>query len=111
MDYVRAFHRYNLVQRGEYRADAGRRRWLEIETDLLAEFDTLVLLGAEVKRAMGIDKSLLTITPSLVILPHPSGRNLWYNNPMNRLIVEIIMEELYTEAACGYNHVSSGEPS
>lgn len=108
MDYARAFHRYNLVQRGEFRRDAAEKRWKQIERDLLDEFDTLLLLGAEVRRAMGLTHQLLTITPRLIVIPHPSGRNLWYNNPVNRLVVEIIMEELYTEATHGYNHVPAG---
>jgi hypothetical protein len=28
-------------------------------------------------------------------IPHPSGRNLWYNEPENRKVVELLMEELY----------------
>lgn len=30
-------------------------------------------------------------------IPHPSGRNLWYNEPKNVKVVELLMEELYVE--------------
>ncbi len=28
-------------------------------------------------------------------IPHPSGRNRWYNEPKNVKVVELLMEELY----------------
>ena len=108
MDYARAFHRYNLVQRGDFSRNAARDRWHLIEPELLSEFDTLVLLGVEVSQAIGLDIPLLTITPSMILLPHPSGRNRWYNDPVNRTVVEILMEELYTEATVGYSDGAAG---
>lgn len=30
-------------------------------------------------------------------VPHPSGRNMWYNDSDNKKVVELLMEELYVE--------------
>lgn len=97
-DYCRAFHRYNLVSGGQWSAAEARVRWQVMEQDLTENFDTIVLLGAAVRRAVGAEVDLLHISRSLVCIPHPSGRNLWYNSPLNVRIVELLMEELYTEA-------------
>jgi hypothetical protein len=32
-----------------------------------------------------------------VKIPHPSGRNLWYNNPVHRVAVEILLADLLYE--------------
>ena len=32
------------------------------------------------------------------LLPHPSGRNLWYNDPTNRLLAGMLLSELYDGA-------------
>lgn len=99
-DYLRAFHRYNLVSGPVWSMILARRRWEAISADLADNFDTLVLLGAAVRRATGSVIPEILITRPLVCLPHPSGLNRWYNSDVNRRMVEVVMEELYFEAVC-----------
>jgi len=97
-DYLRAFHRYNLGQEHFFHSENARDYWLEIEENLFSQFDTVVLLGAAVRKAAGLILPPLYVSRTLVALPHPSGLNRWYNNRVNREIVEVLLEELYTEA-------------
>jgi hypothetical protein len=107
MDYACAFHRYNLVERGMWDDAVARHRWSEIERDVLEGFDTLVLLGVAVRRALGLQLPELHISRSLICLPHPSGLNRWYNVSVNRRMVEVVMEELYVEATGALPHEQS----
>jgi len=58
----------------------------------------VVVLGDHVRRAVGIDKIL--IHPQVVngvefrLIPHPSGRCLFYNEPLNRELVAMMLEDL-----------------
>jgi hypothetical protein len=96
-DYRRAFHRYNLTV-GKFDPHTARERWREMEPDLLREFDTVVLLGSAVRRATGILLPDVHISHPLIAIPHPSGLNRWYNSETNRKVIEVLMEELYTDA-------------
>lgn len=98
IEYARAFHRYNLVTQGKWDVDVARWRWQQIEAEILEGFDTIVLLGAAVRRALGVMTEELYITREMICLPHPSGLNRWYNVEANRRVVEVLMEELYVEA-------------
>lgn len=98
MEYARAFHRYNLVERGLWDVEVARWRWGQIEEEMLEGFDTIVLLGAAVRRALRVMEDEFHVTQSLICLPHPSGLNRWYNSAVNRSLVEVVMEELYVEA-------------
>lgn len=101
-DYLRAFHRYNLVLSGHWHSGDAARRWHQIQPELSQNFDTLVLLGKSVQRAAGVMCGDVLVTRGLVCIPHPSGLNRWYNSDVNRQTVEVILEELYTEAVLGY---------
>lgn len=93
--YLGAFDRRNLLRSREWspvdaRAEAVR---------LLPKLDkrVVVVLGTEVRAALGLPKvEPLTVTRTCVelsrrkqvsftwlALPHPSGRNHWYNDPAN----------------------------
>lgn len=98
MDYARAFHRYNLVEAGLWDTKMARWRWDQIEAEVLEGFDTIVLLGAAVRRALRVMTEEIHISRSMICLPHPSGLNRWYNVAANRAMVEVVMEELYVEA-------------
>jgi len=97
-DYLRAFHRYNLGKERRFHSENAREYWQEIEQDLYDNFDTIVLLGAAVRKAAGVILPQLYVSRSLIAIPHPSGLNRWYNDPLNKSMVELILEELYVEA-------------
>jgi hypothetical protein len=95
--YLRAFDRRNLVSgrvwsRGEA-AEAAR-----VFTDEMVGRE-VVVLGEEPRRALGLDK--LLIHPQVVFgvtwrqLPHPSGRNPWYNDADCRALAATLLAELY----------------
>ncbi len=106
MDYARAFHRYNMVERGMWDVEIARARWAAMQEEILESFDTIVLLGAGVRRALRVMCDELYVSQTMICLPHPSGLNRWYNVPVNRRLVELVMEELYTEATIATDPVS-----
>lgn len=98
-DYLRAFHRYNLVVGRHYSAHDAGINWRETYEWFLPEnFDRVVLLGSAVRRATGLLLPTVYVSPTVVCIPHPSGLNRWYNDRRNTEIVETVMEELYWEA-------------
>ncbi len=96
---------------------AARARAYEMVCELRGSGRTVVLLGQSVREAfdyvMGDDTRVhvgdLAGLPPLLVhpqmaggctwrqIPHPTGRNLFYNDPDNRKVVELLMEELYVE--------------
>lgn len=60
---------------------------------------TLVLLGEDVRKALCHPR--VPIHPQVIggcvfrQIPHPSGRNTWYNDPENYAMVAMLLEELY----------------
>lgn len=100
-DYLATFERRNLVV-GKWDAQLARQGAVE----LLAQMGTdrrVVLLGAEVRRAFGHAKQAPAMvyaasagdSNSYYQIPHPSGRNLWYNDLGNRAVVARLLAELY----------------
>ena len=83
------------------------REVLGLLDDLHDSGRTIVLLGNAVReafsRALGGSLPPVLIHPQTVggctwrQIPHPSGRNLYYNAEANRKVVELLMEELYVE--------------
>lgn len=106
-DYVQQFSRRNLVRGRKWRRDRVEAAALQV-TFFAKPGTTVVLLGDEVRRAMNlvlggrVDKIL--IHPQVVdgvvyrCVPHPSGRNRFYNDPAARELVALLLEELYGEA-------------
>ena len=106
-EYVRAFRRRNLIRGKKWDRKKAREAAVQI-TFYLRPGDTAVLLGDDVRRAMNmilggrIQKML--IHPQVVdgvvyrCVPHPSGRNLFYNDPAAREIVASLLEDLYGKA-------------
>jgi hypothetical protein len=97
-DYLRAFQRYNLGIRRHWDEKEARAEWKDTEYSLFQSFDRVVLLGAAVRRAANVLLPQLYVSESLVCIPYPSSLNRWYKEARNEQIVQVIMEELYTEA-------------
>lgn len=82
MQYVDAFDRRNLNAVGKIRRGS-----------------MVVLLGDQVRKAFGVPK--LLIHPQTIDgvtyrqVPHPSGRNRFYNDPVQHELVALLIEELY----------------
>ena len=101
-NYLQAFERQNLVIGPVFDRRAARDRAQELYAELWGSRRTVVLFGREVVRAFDIPPVL--VHPQEIggvtwrQLPHPSGRNLWYNDYDNRRIAAMLLEELYVEA-------------
>lgn len=107
VQYLDTFERRNVVlARGWNRVEA-RARAYEIVQELRDTGRTVVLLGRAVQEAFNYAMPGALPLPPLLIhpqescgctwrqVPHPSGRNTWYNSEENRKVVELLMEELY----------------
>jgi hypothetical protein len=101
LDYLRVFRRVNLCV-GEWDPDVARR----VATSLIIKERVLVLLGREVQKAFHMPPGTPDVLPVLETglfagrailrcLPHPSGRNLWYNDPVCWEAASLLLEELY----------------
>jgi hypothetical protein len=67
-----------------------------------------VLLGRAVARALGHEEPPLLITEcEWVLLPHPSGRNRWYNNVENQRAVGKMLAVMLRISAPDKNDVGS----
>lgn len=100
--YLRAFDRRNLLNRRTWQTTDARSaacRFLTQDCGRIPAGTTIVVLGAETARALGLDAPLVDPTGDMSLtwrrLPHPSGRNLWFNNPNNKLVASLLLEELY----------------
>lgn len=97
-NYLDGFDRRNLVPATKWSRRTAR--WLAQEF-LPPCGSTVVVLGEEVREALGLSKRLIHphLDPELHVtyrqLPHPSGRCLWYNEPAHRLLAGLLLSELY----------------
>jgi hypothetical protein len=98
-DYLDRFERRNLVPYKVYDKKMAREHAAKIEHELFGSGRSVVLFGADVAGAFGHPRLLLH--PQVIggvtwrQVPHPSGRNLWFNLPTNRDLVAMLLEELY----------------
>ncbi len=102
-EYAERFVRLNIVNGYWLWADVMRAapgKWQEVR----GHGGPVVLLGQSVLRAFGLPK----VQPvhwqeqrgtRWCMIPHPSGRNLWYNDPVHREVVALLLEELYYDGA------------
>jgi hypothetical protein len=96
--YVNAFERVNLVV-GKW--DAGRARAASLELHSSLQRRHVVFLGDKVRCAFGHPKMAISKPYSysssvyFYQVPHPSGRNLWYNDPENRRAIGRLLAYLY----------------
>lgn len=99
--YLDTFERRNLVTGKQWSSALGRQEAERLFAHFWGSGRTVVLLGEDVRRAFGHPRLLLN--PQLIggttwrQIPHPSGRNLWYNSKNHRRAVGMLLEELYVE--------------
>lgn len=98
--YLDTFDRRNLVTGTIYDRHVASREAQRIFAELWGSGRVVVLLGRDVQRAFGHPP--VALHPQLIggttwrQIPHPSGRNPWYNGRNNRRTVGLLLEELYT---------------
>lgn len=90
--YLEAFDRRNLLRSRRWDLRAARAAVLEVAPHL--DGRVVVVLGTQVRAALGLEPvEPLTVmgatlstghSMTCVAVPHPSGRNYWYNTPGNR---------------------------
>ena len=104
--YLAAFDRRNLLRARQWSAAEARVAAQALLPELAGRL--VVVLGSDVRAALGLSKvaplslneSWLHPSPDFsmmlrwVALPHPSGRNLWYNNKANRLRASDLLERI-----------------
>jgi len=100
--YLESFERLNLLRAREWDMRAARAAASTVRPMLAGR--RVVLLGTEVRAALGFP-----ITPPMIwhncddfdwaALPHPSGRNLWYNSSANRAAASAFLRDLMGAAA------------
>jgi hypothetical protein len=99
--YLDTFERRNLVVGQMWDRALGRQNAAEMSRELFGSGRMIVLFGQDVRRSFGHPELLLH--PQMIDgctwrqLPHPSGRNTWYNDAENRRLAGMVLEELYVE--------------
>ena len=103
--YLETFERVNLVD-GPWKAAAARERAAQLRPWLIGRH--VILLGRAVQAAFGIDADpLAEVVRTISVIPrfetvyhavpHPSGRNLWYNNPANREAAKALLARVHDD--------------
>ena len=88
-EYLRRFDRRNLLRAREWSAGAARAAAAALLLELRGR--TVIVLGSQVRAALDLPR----VEPltwhaceahgfDWLAVPHPSGKNLWYNNLANR---------------------------
>lgn len=104
--YLRAFDRRNLVDGRSWSREQARTRAESLVLEMRGR--EVVVLGEDPRSALGLPK--LLIEPQELWgatwrqIPHPSGRNLWYNEPEHRLMVAVLLEQLYLSVTLRETH-------
>lgn len=97
--YLERFDRRNVVSMQRFDAKTAKQGAIKLEQEFWGSGRTVVLLGADTVAAFGHPRFLLH--PQLIggvtwrQIPHPSGRNLWYNDEVNRTLVASLLEDLF----------------
>lgn len=96
-EYMRTFDRRNLLSERAWDPVAARRQSENLWESL--EDHTVLVLGQSVRRVLWLQDAppLLWRTDRGVrwcLVPHPSGLNRWYNDPLHRLAVGYRLEAL-----------------
>lgn len=97
--YLDRFDRRNVVAGKVWNAASAREGAAALEREFWGSGRTIVLLGLDTVKAFGHPRSL--IHPAIIggatwrQIPHPSGRNLWYNDATNLALVACLLEDLY----------------
>ena len=87
--YLDMFDRRNLLRAREWAVPAARTAAAFLLPELAGR--TVVVLGAQVRAALGLPRTEPLVWRrsgpfkfDWIAVPHPSGRNLWYNEPGRR---------------------------
>jgi hypothetical protein len=98
-EYLSAFDRRNVVPHRVWDKQTAVEGAHKLEQEFWGSGRTIVLLGADTVAAFGIPR--LLVHPQIIggstwrQIPHPSGRNLWYNDEQNKLLVSMLLEDLF----------------
>jgi hypothetical protein len=96
-DYCDKFMRINLLRATTWNLAAAREQ-LSCVLEAIPDGSTVLLLGRDVQRVFQVSTEPMARERrhnlNLVSVPHPSGRNLWYNDPKNRKRVGRLLERL-----------------
>lgn len=120
VDYHRSFERINLLQDfpGQHKRDdkfpLGKAKIAARAIVPLLRERVVILVGRNVATAFGLLEEPFHVwmedtqwCQAMAIVPHPSGRNHWYNKPDNRLEAQ----EFWKEAVARHVPDSSQLPS
>mgnify|MGYP007083431842 CR=1 FL=1 len=107
-DYLGSFDRRNLLRAREWNQRAAREAARALMPELHGRL--VLVLGTQVRAALGLPPAeplarmlaevdcsptradALRIKFEWIAIPHPSGRNLWYNDPTNmRAVGELLI--------------------
>lgn len=100
--YLAGFERRNLVVAKSFDPRTAKASAGVISEELWGSGRTVVLLGRNVQRAFGIPPAepfsdYLNGGVKWWRVPHPSGRNLWFNEQSNRATVGDFLLRIYEE--------------
>lgn len=101
-EYLDRFDRRNVVCGKFYDKKLAREGAAKLEQEFWGSGRTVVLLGNDTVSAFGHPR--LLIHPQIIggvtyrQIPHPSGRNLWFNDEDNRRMVAMLLEDLFNGA-------------
>jgi hypothetical protein len=103
MSYRDNFDRRNLC-RGKFLPVKARWQAALWHSEWSGSGRVVLLLGRDVANAFALPPRLLlpTVIDSVTYrqVPHPSGRNPWYNHGINRLLVGMLLSEIMEENLC-----------
>lgn len=102
-EYLAAFDRRNLLSKLIWSREDAREaadQFLEVSgPELIGR--TVLVLGREVASLLGLEEQLVyPLERHGAVwrqLPHPSGRNHWYNNDVCAELAAMLLEELYEQ--------------
>jgi hypothetical protein len=100
--YLQAFDRRNLLSSRVWNRGQAMEAGLNFVREMRDTGATVVVLGAQTRDALRLRHELvLPIVEHGVTwrqLPHPSGRNLWYNDPECAALAAMLLEELFLKS-------------
>ena len=95
--YLEAFERRNLLPGKTWSMPHARLAATQFIEEMRGRY--ILVLGAEPRDALRLPRVLVKPVEMYGsvwrLLPHPSGRNLWYNVRGNREVAELLLEEMY----------------
>jgi hypothetical protein len=92
-EYLANFRRCNLLPNGHWSGTRGRLRGAKLKSRLRGK---IIVLGKATWHALWLPRVKFygwveTGNARFILIPHPSGRNLIYNDPRQRAIVRRIL--------------------